>query len=354
MNLPAPFDSDLKVLIAAGGDALPSEPDSGRSGGPLSGKAFLKLRDRLVIEYVLDFLRECGLGRPWVVAHERNLARIPARHAFVPVAQRAGAGFFENLLAGSAALSAAPGEPVLIVFGDHPLNSRAALQFFLSRCAELLDQADFFHALALKESYRAYCRWFGRTSVHMREMSGRASGLTLVVPSRLHGVSKLQALYEVRKLERPGAFLHLLAHLTRWLGADAPRSVFDSLVMYVAKEFEKAGRARWPGAPAARRIESLLASTLPVARMQRYAARVLGAERGVRFIPVPHGGIGIDVDFANELTTLEGHWDALTEISAREDEAIQRTTLIAPAAGELHDGSQPPLAQPGVRRMKQM
>ena len=137
----------------------------------------------------------------------------------------------------------------------------------------------------------------------MREMSGRASGLTLAIPSRLHGVSKLQALYQVRKLERPGAFLHLLVHLMRWLGSDAPRSVLDSLLMYLAKEAEKAGRAAWPGAPAARAIESLLSAPLSVARMHRYAARVLGAERGVRFIPVPHGGIAIDVDFSEELST---------------------------------------------------
>ena len=336
MNLPPPFDSELKVLIPTAGDAPPAAGEGRQSRGPLSEKAFLKLRDRLVIEYVLDFLRECGFGRVAVVAHERNLARIPARHAFMPVPQPAGAGFFDNLLAGYAELSLAPDEPVLIVFGDHPLNSRAALHLFLARCAELLDEADFFHALALRQSYREYAPWFRRTSVHMREMSGRASGLTLAIPSRLHGVSKLQALYRVRKLERPGAFLHLLFHLMRWLGPDAPRSVLDSLLMYLAKEAEKAGRAAWPGAPAARAIESLLSAPLSVARMHRYAARVLGAERGVRFIPVPHGGIAIDVDFSEELSLLDRHWQALVEIGAKQDAAIQEGgAATAPGASRM-------------------
>jgi molybdopterin-guanine dinucleotide biosynthesis protein A len=322
MSLPRPFDSDLKVLVLAGGEAHRSV-----RGGVLAGKAFLKLRGRLVIEYVLDVLRECGLGRPWVVAEEQHLALIPARHAFIPVAQPAGGGFFDNLLAGHEAVSPAAGEPLLIVFGDHPLNSRVALELFLGRCADGLDQADFFHALALEDPYREYWPWFRRTSVHMREMSGRASGLTLVVPARLHGVAKLQALYEVRKLERPGAFLHLLVHLMRWLGRDAPGSVSASLLMYLAKEFEKAGRVAWPGAGIARRLEARLAAALPVARMQRYAARVLGAERGVRFIPIAHGGLAIDVDYADELAVLEKQWDAIAAIAARQDEQLRARSL---------------------------
>ena len=46
----------------------------------------------------------------------------------------------------------------------------------------------------------------------------------LAIPSRLHGIGKLQSLYAIRKLERPGAFLHMLWYLTQWLGRDAPRS----------------------------------------------------------------------------------------------------------------------------------
>ena len=317
MTLPRPFDSNLKVLVLAGGAADPSV-----RRGALSGKAFVTLRDRLVIEYVLDFLRDVGLRRVWVVAHERNLARIPARHAFVPVPQPPAGGFFDNVLAGHAAMSPGPNEPVLIVFGDHPLNSRAALHLFLTRCAEQLDEADLFHAIALQDAYAKYSPWFRRTSVHMREMSGRASGLTLAIPSRLRGVTRMQALYEVRKLERPGPFLHLLTYLMRWLGTDAPGAVGAGLVMYIAKECEKAGRS-WLAGPPARRLESLLASSLPVRRMQRYCARVLGAERGIRFVPVPHGGIAIDVDFAEELSTLERHWETLAEISASQDAVIQ-------------------------------
>ena len=322
IELPAPFTCDLKVIIPAGGDAV--RPRAGEAESPLSGKAFLRLKGRLVIEYVLDFLQECGLRRIWIVAPEEQLARIPPRYAFQRVPQPPGARFFDNLLAGSAAASPAAGEPLLIVFGDHPLNGPGALQQFLARCGEQLGEADFFHALPLQESYRAYAGWFRRTSIHMREMNGRASGLSLAVPSRLHGIGKLQALYAVRKLERPGSFLRLLVHLMRWLGPDAPGSVRDSLLMYLAKEMEKGARGRRPWSAACRRMESRLAALLPVERMQRYAARVLGAERGVRFIPIAHGGLAIDVDFVEELETLERHWDAIRQISLGEDSALSR------------------------------
>ena len=320
MQLPAIFDN-LKVIVPAGGDAPPAAPP-GTPEAPLTGKAFLQLKDRLVIEYVLDFLRDCGLRRIWVVAPADALARIPSRHAFTAVPQPPGASFFDNLLAGCAAAAPAAGEPVLIAFGDHPLNAPVALEFFLSRCLGLLDQADFFHALSLQDSYRDYASWFTRTSVHMREMSGRASGLSLAVPSRLHGISRLQALYAVRKIERPGSFLRLLAHLASWLGASAPRSILDAFLMYAAKEMEKASRGSWTGSEVCRRLESQIAARLPVGRMERCASRVLGAERGVRFIPVPHGGLAIDVDFAEELETLERHWDAIRDVSGRQDRAL--------------------------------
>ena len=321
MQLPAPFTSDLKVIVPAGGDSTPPETRVARDE-PLTGKAFLRLRDRLVIEYVLDFLRECGLRQVWVVGNQDQLARLPARHEFSPVPERSGATFLDNLIAGCDAAQPAPGESVLVVFGDHPLNCPAALRLFLSRCAQRLPHADFFHAMALQESYREYERWFRRTSVHMREMRGRASGLSLATPSRLHGIAKLQALYGVRKLERSASFIRLLTHLAQWLGRDAPGSIRDSVLMLAAKEMEKAGRRRWSGAAVCRQLESRISALLPVERLQRYAARVLGAERGVCFVPIPHGGLAIDVDFAEELQTLELHWDAIRQIAVRQEAAL--------------------------------
>jgi hypothetical protein len=321
MQLPAPFNSDLKVIVPAGGDPAIERPHRGREV-PLTGKAFLRLRERLVIEYVLDFLRDCGLRRVWVVAKGDHLARVPPRHVFTPVPQRTDATFFDNLVAGCDAAGLAPGEPVLIVFGDHPLNSPAALRLFLSRCAERLPTADFFHAMSLQASYREYGQWFHRTSVHMREMRGRATGLSLATPSRLHGVTKLQALYGVRKLERSASFLRLLNHLARWLGRDAPGSLRDSLLMLAAKEMEKGARRQWVGAEACRRFESRISDLLPAERMERYAARVLEAERGVCFVPIPHGGLAIDVDFAEELQMLDQHWDTIRQIAARQDAAL--------------------------------
>ena len=318
LALPAPFTADLKVIVPAGGDPAPATGRGARDA-PLTGKAFLPVRGRLLVEYVLDFLRECGLRRVWVVAGQDQLARIPSRHSFVGVPQPPGTRFFENLRAGCDAAQPRPGEPVLVVFGDHPFNTVSALQLFLARSAAMLDEADFFHAMALQASYREYRRWFHRTSVHMREMSGRASGLSLAVPSRLHGVSRFQALYGVRKLERPSSFVRLLLHLARWLGADAPGTVRDSVLMYVAKEMEKGTRWEWAGAPLCRRLEATVSRWLPVERMQRYAARVLEAERGVRFIPIPHGALAIDVDFGEELEAIERHWDEIQEIAARQE-----------------------------------
>ena len=332
MLLPGPFTADLKVIVPAGGD--PATETAATAGEvPLSGKAFLRLRDRLVIEYVLEFLSASGLRRIWIVARDEQLSRVPARHVFTPVPERPGATFLDNLIAGCDAAAPAAGEPVLIVFGDHPLNSPRALQMFLARCASRLSQADFFHAMALQDSYREYGQWFRRTSVHMREMRGRASGLSLAIPSRLHGIAKLQALYAVRKLESSVSFLRLLGHLVHWLGRDAAGSVRDSLLMLAAKEMEKSARRHRWGAEACLRWESRLSSLLPVERMQHYAARVLEAERGVCFVPIPHGGLAIDVDFAEELHLLEQHWDEIQEITARQEArlAAQLRTPAVPA-----------------------
>jgi hypothetical protein len=318
MQLPAPFTSDLKVIVPAGGDPGAEAAPSSREV-PLSGKSFLRLRDRLVIEYVLDFLRDSGLRRVWLVAKEEPMARLPARHVFTPVPERPGATFLANLIAGCDAARPAPDEPVLIVFGDHPLNSPRALHMFLTRCAPRLSRADFFHALSQQHAYREFGQWFRRTSIHMREMRGRATGLSLAVPSRLHGISKLQALYAVRKQERSASFLGLLMHLWQWLGRDAIASTRDSLLMLAAKEMEKGARRTGWRADMCRRWETRLSNLLPVERMQNYAARVLEAERGVCFVPIPHGGLAIDVDFAEELQLLEQHWDAIVEIAARQD-----------------------------------
>lgn len=324
MTLPPPFGADLKTLVLAGSDP-PSARARGRARStrelPLVDKAFLPLHGQLVIEYVLDLLlQECGLTRVWVLAPERQLAQIPARHRFIPVPQQPDVPLFARLSAGSAAMAVNAGEPALVIFGDHPLTSLKALQIFLARCSELLEQADFFHALALQAPYREYAPWFRRTSVHTREMSGRASGFTLAIPSRLHHLHAFEQLYGVRKLERLEALFRLLLHMARWLGTDAPRGILDSVLLYLAKEMEKAGRGA--GATIARRLEAWLAARVPVGRLERYATRVLGAERGVRLIPVAHGGIAIDVDFAEELEALEMHWDALCEIAARQDAAL--------------------------------
>jgi hypothetical protein len=316
---------DLKVLVLAGSDtdsASVQEPPGGDREVPLAGKAFLRLHGQLVIEYVLDVLRDSGLTQVWVLAPDRHLAQIPGRHRFTPVSQQPGARFFANMSAGLAAMGLRAGEPALLAFGDHPLTSAAALHHFLLRCAGELDQADFFHALALQSQYREFAPWFTRTSVHMREMSGRASGFTLAIPSRLRRLNALGELYGVRKLERVGSLFGLLLQLTRTLGADAPSAVLDGLLLYLAKEMEKAGRGSGAGAPIARRLELWLAARVPLRRLERYAIRVLGAERGVRLVPLAHGGTAIDVDFAKELRMLEDHWDELRQISARQDAAL--------------------------------
>jgi CTP:molybdopterin cytidylyltransferase MocA len=326
-RLPPPFGPDLKVLVLAGSDTAPrAEARQDAREVPLRDKAFLPLRGRLVIEYVLDLLVECGLTRIWVLAGDEQLARIPGRHRFTGVPQQPGARFFANLLAGSAALQPGPGEPVLVLFGDHPVETPAALRFFLEQCAELVDRADFLHALAVRSSYHEYAAWFSRTSVHTREIAGRASGISLAVPSRLHRIRTLDQLYDVRKLEHPSSMLVLLGHLARWLGASAPWALVDAMTLYVAKEMEKAGRGTGRLAAAAHRLERWLTARVPLRRLEGYAARVLAAERGVRLIPVPHGGLAIDVDFAEELVALEEHWDAIRSVSDRQDAALDRAS----------------------------
>ena len=318
LPLPRPFTADLKVLVMAGSD--PPSPDrrAGREP-PLRDKSFLTLRGRLVIEYVIDQLEQCGLSRIWILASPANLARLPPRPGIVHLPQAAGAGFSDDVATGAAATHPQPDEPILVVFGDHPLETPQALRAFLAGCAARLGEADFFHGLALQSAYREYTAWSRRTSVHSREMTGRATGFTLIVPSRMHRLEVLGELYGVRKLERVRSLVGLIWRLIRWLGPDVPRGVLDALVMHAAKEMEKIARGRGRAAGVAGRIESWLSARVPIARLERYAARVLGAERGVRLIPLAHGGLALDVDFAEELATLERHWDAIQAVSRRQE-----------------------------------
>ncbi len=160
----------------------------------------------------------------------------------------------------------------------------------------------------------------------MREMSGRATGFSLVTPSRLRGLNVLGQLYEVRKLERFDSLWGLLLKLPRLLGWNAPRGLVDAVLVFLAKEMEKAGRGSSGAARAARSLEAWFSARVPVRRLERYAARVLGAERGLRVIPIAHGGIAIDVDFADELATLEKHWDEVRALSARQDAALRHSS----------------------------
>jgi CTP:molybdopterin cytidylyltransferase MocA len=319
VDLPSPFGADVKVLVMSGSDPPPARRRADRRGVPLTGKAFLTLHGRLVIEYVLDLLRECGFTRVWVLAEEDKLALIPRHYRYTPITQSPHANFAASLATAERVLEPGADEPILVVFGDHPLQTPNALRVFLARAAEALEQADLFHALASTAAYREYATWFERTSVHMREMSGRASGYTLVIPSRLHGLSVLGELYEVRKLERFDSLLRLMFKFPGLLGRDAPRALVDAALVVLAKEMEKVGRGSSVVATPARFLESWFSARVPAGRLERCAARVLGAERGIRLIPVAHGGIAIDVDFAEELATLEAHWEAVQQLSARQD-----------------------------------
>jgi hypothetical protein len=111
-----------------------------------------------------------------------------------------------------------------------------------------------------------------------------------------------------------------------------PRGIVDTLVVYVAKEMEKAGRGPGGAARVARRLERWLAARVAVRRLERYAARVLGAERGIRLVPVAHGGLAIDVDFAEELEVLERHWDAMRDIALAEDARLAASLDTGTAA----------------------
>lgn len=333
-HLPASLGADLKVLVLAGSDRAPRmrrrSPEGGREV-PLRDKAFLPLRGRPVIEYVLDWLHACGRRRIWVLARADLLARIPARYGIRPIEQPPVTSVFVNLSRAHAALELAPDEPVLVVFGDHPLNTPAALDAFLGRCAAMLPELDFAHAFALREAYAELSPYFTRTCLHSRDVSGRATGLSLAVPGRLHRLRVLDDMYGVRKQEQLGSFIGLLWTLGRGLGWRSPRALIDACLLYLAKEAEKLGRRPGRTGGAGRALEALLRRRVPMARLEDYARRILQAERGVRLVPVAHGGIGVDVDFREELATLEQHWEALQAISARQDAELTATSAAAAA-----------------------
>lgn len=322
-SLPSPFDADLKVLVLAGTDRVPRKrrvPEGGGREVPLRDKAFLELRGRLVIEYVLDWLRESGLEKVWVLAAPERLDQIPSRHRFEPIRQPSLSSIFVNLSLAHARIAPEPDEPILVVFGDHPLNSPAALHDFLAQCALRLDRLDYAHAFALREAYAQFAPHFDRTSVHLREMVGRASGINLAVPSRLHRLRVLDEMYGVRKLERLGSFFGLLLNTIRWLGPRSPRALADAITVYLAKEAEKRARR---GSRLAASIETRLQRAVPAERVLRHAARVLKAEREVRLVPVAHGGIAIDIDFEEELRAVEADWERLRAVVEAQDRRLR-------------------------------
>ncbi len=331
-SLPPPFGPDLKVLVLAGSNPVSRRlrrrrAERARHGEreiPLANKAFLPLRGRMVIEYVLDWLRDCGLSDVWVLAAEESLARIPARYRYQPLRQRPGSSLFANLSTAYTTIAPAADEPILVVFGDHPLNSRAALRAFLRGCAERLHEADYFHGFALAPAYAQYAPWFDRTSANLRDMSGRATGMNLAVASRLHRLKVLDDLYAVRKQERLSALLQLLYHLTRWLGWRSLHALADCTCLWIAKEAEKHSRRPGLAGRLARPPFALLRRLVPARRMEAYLAKILEAERGVRLIPLNHGGIAIDVDFAEELRCLEADWDEIHAVAASQDTALEK------------------------------
>jgi len=230
--LPQPFTTDLQVLILAGSNELPSPREvelRARRGKetPLEGKPFLQLRGRLVIEYVFDWIQGAGLEKIWVLAPPECLERIPPGYAFSPIEQTPGASLATNLQKAQEVIRPAEDEPTLVVFGDHPLTTARALHDFLAFCGAHLHEADFFHGLALTEAYAAFSPYFRRTSVWMREASGRATGLNLVVSSRVHRVPAADHIYSVRKLEQLGRFFSMLAREVSLLGSMAPHAVLD-------------------------------------------------------------------------------------------------------------------------------
>ncbi|MGD8329440.1 MAG: NTP transferase domain-containing protein [Acidobacteriota bacterium] len=334
MSLSAPLNEDLKVLVLAGANFVPSgdlDEVSHRTAEetPLEAKSFVHIRGRLVIEYVLDWLGGAGLHRTWILAPQRCLDTIPERYAFEPIPQRPGASLAHNLSHAKEVVPLQAGEPVLVVFGDHPLTTVRALQDFLAYCAPRLHEADLYHGLALREAYLEYWPHFRRTSVLMREFSGRATGLNLMVPDRLHGIPAADQVYSVRKLERFGRFASMLARSIRLLGLSAPHAMLDAARCYIAKDFEKlahrSGRLGVFGERAMRRLQRQVS----VKRVERYAAKVFGAERGVHVVPLPHGGAAIDVDFADELDVMEANWEALQAIARRQDEASRARAASA-------------------------
>jgi hypothetical protein len=326
MTLPPPFNKDLKVLVLAGANQVPagnlydaSHHTDGET--PLEAKSFLRLRGRLIIEYVLDWILEAGLRRIWVLAPEQCLATIPAEYEFEPLPQRPGASLSNNLLQGKEQVPLEQAEPALVVFGDHPLTTPDALEDFLSFCGPRLHEADLFHGLALRGSYLEYSRYFQRTSMLMREAAGRATGLNLMIPDRIDGILAADHVYSVRKLERFGRFISLLGRTLYLLGSSAPGAMLDAARLYAAKEFEKMSRHPGSRGVIGRHGMHRMRRQVKLAQVEKYATKLFGAQNGVRLVPLAHGGTAIDVDFVEELDVLEKHWDALKMIARRQDQA---------------------------------
>ena len=287
MELPPPFGSDLKVLVLAGSD--PASPRRRSDpGSPLSDKAFLRLRGRLVIEYVLDLLRERGFERVWVLASARHLALIPREYRLHAHHAAAGRELLREPVGGDERAGSGRGRTDsgrLRRSSAADAERAARLSCALRRTARACGLVSCAGADGAGPGVRRVVR--ANVRAHARDvrtcdwLHSRAS------PSRLRGLNVLGELYEVRKLERFDSLLACCSSCRGCWDRNAPRALVDAVLVFLAKEMEKAGRGSSGVARAARSLESWFSARVPVRRLERYAARVLGAERGMRVIPWP-------------------------------------------------------------------
>lgn len=160
----------IDVVILAGGDSWGLAED-----GSLP-KSLLPLKDKLMLDYILEALDACPLlGKkvlvgPPIVKEKRGEK--------VDFFVQGGENIFSNVVLGLQALPTA--QQVLVVTSDIPLLTKAALEDFLQRCSE--QEAQFYYPIIAKEVNERKYPGNKRTYVSLREGTFTGGNIFLVEP----------------------------------------------------------------------------------------------------------------------------------------------------------------------------
>lgn len=300
---------DLSIAILAGPSGKPAERGT--------NKNFWPLRGRPVVQRQLDLAREMGFARVILLTERARLPEldVPEGAIVLDATSRQSENF-------AAIKNAAPwreDERCLVVFGDTPLLSRAAVLDFLDRCAT--HPADIQHGLVPFVFVEPFMDFFprdhvGRRPFHVDEFLARLGCLTLCRVAAFDPEATQAAVRAVmsgRKQDpgRTGLVSILVARARvlwgglRFVGS---KGLWMGAAAVVAHWFHERGF------PKAARV---FRHGVTLAALDEVASKLLHCS--ARMLPSPFGGTSLDLDNDVDLLVHEQYFDHMLALQALQD-----------------------------------